>query len=171
MPDFKHVEYMAYPRACAVAETGWTPAAAKNFDDFTKRIEVHMPRLAKLDVNYRPLDPKPFASWKSGDLQTVFAPHSWDITGKLPSDRESIDVIFQYTTGQHRMDIRKVSLVADGKTVASDAHKGSTGSTHKDNTYRLRLPKEISTAAKIELVAEVRTVGGNDSNGTITIAR
>ena len=48
----KHVEYMAYPRACALAEVVWTPAAARDFTDFTSRLAAHLQRLAILDVNY-----------------------------------------------------------------------------------------------------------------------
>lgn len=32
------LEYLALPRLIAIAETGWTPAAKKNFDDFRRRI-------------------------------------------------------------------------------------------------------------------------------------
>lgn len=32
------MEYLALPRLIAVAETGWTPASRKNFEDFRKRI-------------------------------------------------------------------------------------------------------------------------------------
>jgi len=48
----KHVEYMAYPRACALAEVVWTPATARNYTDFTTRLAAHLQRLAILDVNY-----------------------------------------------------------------------------------------------------------------------
>lgn len=47
-----HVEYMAYPRVCAIAETGWTSAKLKNYDDFTTRLKIHFERLKYLAVNY-----------------------------------------------------------------------------------------------------------------------
>jgi N-acetyl-beta-hexosaminidase len=47
-----YVEYMVWPRALAVAETGWTPADQKDFSDFSKRLEVHKKRLDYLGVNY-----------------------------------------------------------------------------------------------------------------------
>jgi hexosaminidase len=46
------VEYMAYPRACAIAETGWTSAKLKDYDDFTTRLKIHFERLRYLAVNY-----------------------------------------------------------------------------------------------------------------------
>ncbi len=57
IPDPKRVEYMAYPRACALAEVVWTPRAERDFSDFWSRLAVHLKRLAILDVNYRPLAP------------------------------------------------------------------------------------------------------------------
>ncbi len=56
MPDARHVEYMAFPRLCALAEAVWTPNAAKDYADFTRRLTTHLKRLNILDVNYRPLD-------------------------------------------------------------------------------------------------------------------
>lgn len=53
-----NVEYMAFPRACALAEVLWTPAEPKNFDAFKTRLAVHLKRLDVLNVHYRPLDKK-----------------------------------------------------------------------------------------------------------------
>ncbi len=49
----KNVEYMAYPRMCALAEALWTPVARKDFSDFMTRLTTHFQRLDALDVNYR----------------------------------------------------------------------------------------------------------------------
>ena len=35
----EHAEYMYYPRAYAIAETGWTPASKKDYDDFRRRAQ------------------------------------------------------------------------------------------------------------------------------------
>lgn len=48
----EHVEYMAFPRAIALAEVLWTPAENKNFEDFIRRLKRHFLRLDALDVNY-----------------------------------------------------------------------------------------------------------------------
>jgi hexosaminidase len=52
MADTDRIEYMTYPRACALAETAWSPKSAKNFVDFEKRLRVHKKRLDNLKVNY-----------------------------------------------------------------------------------------------------------------------
>ena len=54
MKDPRKVEYMAYPRMCALAEVVWTPAASKDYADFRARLATHLRRLQALDVNFRP---------------------------------------------------------------------------------------------------------------------
>ena len=52
----RHLEYMAYPRAAALAEVAWTPKALKNYDDFLARLRYHASRLETMGVNYRKLE-------------------------------------------------------------------------------------------------------------------
>jgi len=56
MPTSAQVEYMAYPRACALAEVLWSPKRDRNFDEFRPRLKLHLERLGALGVNYRPLE-------------------------------------------------------------------------------------------------------------------
>ena len=80
-------------------------------------------------------------------------------------------VTFQYTSGSHRLDIAGVDVIdpATGNIVASDYHKGYTGSAKSNNVYRLNIP-----AAGYYLVRYFRdtVTDGNhnslNSNGTIT---
>jgi len=50
--DIKHVEYMAYPRACAIAEITWTPADKKSYNNFLLRLRQYSKRLEILNVNF-----------------------------------------------------------------------------------------------------------------------
>lgn len=50
----QQVEYMAYPRACALSEVLWTPASKKNWENFSRRLKTHFGRLDALKVNYAP---------------------------------------------------------------------------------------------------------------------
>lgn len=52
IPTYKHVEYMAFPRAIALAETLWSDKNSRNWNDFKNRLENQFPRLDKLEVNY-----------------------------------------------------------------------------------------------------------------------
>ncbi len=50
----EHVEYMAFPRAAALAEVLWSPAGTRDYTGFVQRLKGHLPRLDVLGVNYRP---------------------------------------------------------------------------------------------------------------------
>jgi hexosaminidase len=56
MPDPRHVEYMAFPRAAALAEVVWSPRGPRDYDAFVARLRQHFQRLEALDVNFRRLD-------------------------------------------------------------------------------------------------------------------
>ncbi|MBS1525681.1 MAG: family 20 glycosylhydrolase [Bacteroidetes bacterium] len=50
----RHMEYMTWPRAFAVAENAWTPNARKNWDDFFGRVEKHFARFDEAQIKYAP---------------------------------------------------------------------------------------------------------------------
>jgi hexosaminidase len=52
VPNRRHVEYMTWPRAFALAEVLWSPQASRNWDDFAGRVESQFPRLDAAQVNY-----------------------------------------------------------------------------------------------------------------------
>jgi hexosaminidase len=56
----EHAEYMIFPRLCAMAEVLWTPTEKHSYDDFLIRLDQHILRLKKQNVNYR--DPDKFRS-------------------------------------------------------------------------------------------------------------
>ncbi len=47
-----HVEYMAYPRAIALAEVVWSPVETRDYEDFLDRLRMHSRRLDAMKVNY-----------------------------------------------------------------------------------------------------------------------
>lgn len=49
-----HVQYMLFPRACAMAEAGWSARNARNWDDFKERLRTNEKCLDELGINYRP---------------------------------------------------------------------------------------------------------------------
>jgi hexosaminidase len=48
----RHAEYMLWPRGWAIAESVWSPVAAKNWPDFVNRAESHFRRAEVAGVNY-----------------------------------------------------------------------------------------------------------------------
>lgn len=57
MSSMKQVEYMAFPRTCALAETVWTPSSLKNYGKFVQRLTAELKRLERAGVYYRKIDP------------------------------------------------------------------------------------------------------------------
>jgi hexosaminidase len=53
IPTVKQTQYMIFPRECAMAEVAWSPKESRNWDDFTRRLQIHAKRLDLLNVNYR----------------------------------------------------------------------------------------------------------------------
>jgi hexosaminidase len=53
IPNLQHAEYMTFPRACALAEVTWSAGNARNWDDFMRRLRIHVRRLDELNINYR----------------------------------------------------------------------------------------------------------------------
>ena len=52
MPTPERLEYMAYPRMCALAEVTWSPRERGPYADFAQRMRTHAKRLDALGVNY-----------------------------------------------------------------------------------------------------------------------
>ncbi|PSL46843.1 hexosaminidase [Chitinophaga niastensis] len=63
-----YLEYMVYPRACALAEVLWSPKEKRNYDDFVERLKWHVKRLDLKKVNY--------------------AKHVFEVTGKVVDNRK-----------------------------------------------------------------------------------
>ena len=59
MPTRNHVDYMAFPRACALAQVLWSGKAREPLDEFLTRLRHHLACLDRLGVTYRPLDLNP----------------------------------------------------------------------------------------------------------------
>lgn len=52
MPNYGHVQYMTYPRACALAEVLWSPREGRDIEDFKARLKTHTKFMDALGVRY-----------------------------------------------------------------------------------------------------------------------
>lgn len=52
VPTIRHAEYMAYPRAWALADVYWSPKNSKNWNEFITRMEQQMQRADIAEMNY-----------------------------------------------------------------------------------------------------------------------
>jgi hexosaminidase len=53
IPNLKQAQYMVFPRLCALAEITWSPQASRNWEDFTRRLQIQFQRFDQAGVNYR----------------------------------------------------------------------------------------------------------------------
>lgn len=172
IPNPKHMEYMAFPRACALSEVAWTPVGRKDFNEFRSRLEKHVERLKILDVNFRPLDPVGAQSsigWRSRQIGEAWTERTWEI-GALAPAAGSYDVQFQFIGGAHRLDIAWIEIWEGDNRLARVDQEGRTGGENRNNVYRVDLSGRTA-GAKLTLKARVRCDGGDDSNGEIFVKK
>jgi len=50
--NFRHVEYMTWPRGLALAEVYWSPKTGRNWDRFIGKMEAQFPRLDAAGIKY-----------------------------------------------------------------------------------------------------------------------
>ncbi|MGH8223470.1 MAG: family 20 glycosylhydrolase, partial [Woeseiaceae bacterium] len=63
------VAYMSYPRAAAIAELAWSRPPAGHWQDFSRRLSLHVPRLRQLGIAVAETDkadPRPQAASRPG---------------------------------------------------------------------------------------------------------
>ncbi|MBP6679596.1 MAG: family 20 glycosylhydrolase, partial [Saprospiraceae bacterium] len=85
-------EYMAYPRAIALAEALWTPASRKDWKGFVQRLDQHLERLDGMKVNYAKRLKVPEALISSGadGLQVIW---KTDLPGQQISFTRDLSVV------------------------------------------------------------------------------
>ncbi|HQL79752.1 MAG TPA: hypothetical protein PLU91_16245, partial [Verrucomicrobiota bacterium] len=59
--NFKHAQYMLFPRLCALAEVAWSPPGVRNWEHFLRRLPVQFQRFDQLGVNNRKGTPERIA--------------------------------------------------------------------------------------------------------------
>jgi hypothetical protein len=96
-------------------------------------------------------------------------PLTWDVSAFVEKPGE-YEVLFQYTDGWHRLEIHELELLIDGEVVSRDDHFGATGTVDVDNRYRIDVPPH-ENGATCELRALIRSDGGTNSRGYLTLAR
>lgn len=169
IPNTKHMEYMAFPRLCALSEVVWSPMARRDWPDFRRRLDTHLRRLEALDVNYRRdiADPPAAGEWRSGDVSEAWMVKDWDLGSAIgaPGDYR---ITFQYTSGACRLDIEWIEIVEGDAVVGRVEQEGRTGATDVRNAYVVRVPAR-NASLPITLRARVRADGGTDSNGRILV--
>jgi hexosaminidase len=53
IPSLSHAEYMLFPRMCALAEVTWSPRSSRDWNDFTRRLQLQYERFDQLGIHCR----------------------------------------------------------------------------------------------------------------------
>ncbi len=93
IPEFRHAEYMTWPRGWALAEDFWTPVEKKSWPDFIARVEKQFSRSDIEGINYSKAIYDPVISIKKGDGKT-----------KVEMDTEASGLKIYYTINDEMPD-------------------------------------------------------------------
>ena len=160
------VDRQLFPRLLSLAERGWSPAECRDWNEFKPRLMAQLPRLASMGISYRR---EPLGNWTKRQMSETYQPLTWDVSAPITGPGH-YRATFQYAGGSCRLGIESVELLADGKPVASDRHRGFTGASNENNVYVFEL-KEFTQGTRYELRASARSEGGSDSNGTVVFEK
>jgi hexosaminidase len=169
IPSPINEEFKAFPRLCAIAEVGWTPAASKNITDFTNRLVVHEQRLAAMGMNYDRTNANATAIGTWGPtMPTSQTNISFTITPYVTNSGD-INLDFHYTSGADALNIYSVTLYVNGVAADSDntGYIGYAGlSASNLPFFVLHLPTYVP-GATYAIQATVAGYGGTATSGTV----
>jgi hexosaminidase len=179
VPSPENVEFKLFPRLCAMAELTWTPAASKNYTDFSNRLVTQKQRLAQMGINYNHEAVTQIGTWgpSVATQSPTFTTVTYDITPYVTQAGE-IDISFYYTSGNDALYINSVALLENGVQVDIDtSYLGiaslfpsyvsfTEASTYYMPYFVLRLPW-YTPGATYTIQASIAGDGGTASNGTV----
>lgn len=179
VPSPENVEFKLFPRLCAMAEVTWTPAASKNYTDFSNRLLTQEQRLAQMGINYNHGAVTQIGAWTSpvASQSPTYTTVTYDITPYVNQAGE-IDINFDYTGGNNALNINSVALLEDGVQVDIDNNYLATSSlfptylSFPQNTsyytpyFVVRLPW-YHPGSTYTIQAAIAGWGGTDSTGTV----
>ena len=127
MPTPARVEYMAWPRMCAIAEAGWS--SSKDWDGFTRRLENHFRRLDGLGVGYCKAFFDPFIDLRKDTeyskvaIMSIDAPDAeirYTLDGSAPTAESAL---YEGPFAINRQQVIAAAAFRDGKMIGSIKYK------------------------------------------------
>jgi alpha-N-acetylglucosaminidase len=119
IPNARHLQYMAYPRAAAMSEILWSPRDSHNYDQFLARLTEHAKRLKAMEVNYRPFEKEPTRRPGRMDSEAPAAASAL-LARLLPQQADRF--VFETIPAENGRDVFEIDS-RDGKIVI----RGNTG--------------------------------------------
>ena len=165
------VEEMSFPRLCALAEIGWSPKSALNYDDFSRRLKIHQNRLDAAGVAYWNDSAVEIGEWQPTQIHAATNLLEWAVPPQiLVSGKFRLSL--NYAKGKQALKINWAALLENGREIARDTHDGLAGSGYnrpvkaRDWNYFLNLPS-VKPGAKYSVQVSVSGEGGADSSGVV----
>jgi len=168
IPSLSILEQLMLPRLSALAEVAWTTKASRNWDDFYRRLQVHLQRFDRLGVNYWREPSVVIGGWTPAQITTNGVELTWDATEQITTAGRC-RVRLDYARGKYGLNIISVSLLEDGAEIARDVHAGFSGLRKTEHVYALSLPV-VKAGAKYIIRAHVSGAGGTDSFGNVILS-
>lgn len=170
IPSTKNEEFKAFPRVCAMAELSWTPAAQKNFIDFTQRLVTHEQRLSAMGMNFDNTNAITIGTWGPTVATNTSPPTTvtYDISAYVTNSGE-IDLDFHYTGGGKAINIYSVSLYENGNRVDADntGYVGYSGLSSSNLPFFVLFLKTYHPGSTYTVQANIAGYGGTTSSGTV----
>ena len=170
-PDKLH--YQIFPRLCAFAEVGWTPAERKDYKSFKQRMQPQYERMDLAGIQYAKdvkervthedmFNAKKVADWTPESVQPGVC--EWNVTSDVAAGNNT--VTFVYSRGNNALRVKSLVLLENGVPVAEDSHVCHSGVEQKGIVYKLVLPA-VKQGATYTLKAELEGVDGQNTYGTV----
>lgn len=174
VPDRDRLDHQVYPRLTALAEVGWSPREARDWEHFKGRMETHIQRYETLGIQYaREFEglnlegAHTFAQWTPDMMSEDGRVLDWNLDGHLDGAGD-YEFIFYYTRGACAVEIEWAALLEDGTEISRDTHLGWSGANKRDILYRLSV-EEFDPTKSYTLRARLVSKGGTDSTGDVRI--
>ncbi len=122
----ENVEYMAFPRMLAIAESVWSTRENKNYGDFRQRLNAQLARLDAQNVNYRIPDPPGLMNRVLADGEAAILDLStpipgarvfYTIDGSTPDEKSTLFIkpLQLDVPKDGRVDVKAVVVIRSGR--------------------------------------------------------
>ena len=109
---------------------------------------------------------KQIGSWQDKEFTTTWQQKEWDFSS-FAEARGKYTISFAYTKGAHKLCMKDVVVLADGKPVFASPDEVSAGYSPRSFSFEFCL---VTKPESLILQGSVRTDGGRNSYGTITLS-
>ncbi len=133
IPNFKRLQYQAFPRLLALSETGWTSKEARNFDDFQERMALQYHRLDQLNIKY-------YIPSVKGTTDKIAFLETTTIT--LESPLEDMEIYYTLDGTKPSKNSTKYTtpfIISENTTLKTIAYRGDVASEIKTSNVEKQL--------------------------------